>query len=281
MWSKPVSIVLGNWKQRQENHCKFEASLVNKGSSRSDRNIALSQHTCINRCWKRICIHFEACSTLGCSAASALIQEWACHYVWWQLNWVPTLTWLLPHTDYLGLWKNWISQISAFSDTISEWNSTESTILDMIVYMSLWQHVESSGDFLPPDSFFHQGHPWAMSSPYLLQRLQWPTLPAPVLTYGLLSNNISAFPGHRSRSLLLHAETTSVWHHGVCFVCCLFYTQTYFSSPSSAQANLWFLEYLQPYLLPMEDILGASCHDWDVQYMVHSQLVSLPSPLLH
>lgn len=101
------------------------------------------------------------------SSASSPSQEKACHYVWRQINWVPTATWLFTHTGYLGLGKHWTSRTAAFSDTISDWSSTEPTALDMTVYMSLQQHAESSGDSLPPASFLHQGHPWAMSSPYL------------------------------------------------------------------------------------------------------------------
>lgn len=140
-WSKPISTTLGKQKQRQENHWKFGVSMVNTWSSRLARSIVLSN------------IYIKTCSTLGCSAVSSPIQEWACHYIWSQTK-------LSSNSDSaassyrplgfggsIGTPKSQFSLVQYLSVNVI-WFTT----LDMTVYVSHWQQVVSPGDFLSPVS---------------------------------------------------------------------------------------------------------------------------------
>lgn len=137
------------------------------------------------------------------------------------------------------------SQTAAFSATISGWSSTEPTALDMTVYMSLRQQLRAQGT-LPPASFLHQGHPWAMSSPYLRETSVTYTTCSCASLQSSKSQHI-CLPRTQIYCLKwLHAETTSGWHHGPSLVWFSRHSLcSYFFSSSSAQADHWFLEYLQ------------------------------------
>lgn len=81
----------------------------------------------------------------------------------------------------------------------------------------------------------------------ICERLQWPTLPAPVLPLQSSKSQHICLPRTYIYCLeWLHAETTSVWHHDPSLVWFNRHSLcSYFFSSSSAQADHWFLEYLQ------------------------------------